>query len=300
MSLTHLAPSLLKKHPKIGPYWRLMRLDKPVGSLLILWPTLASLWLAGNGKPDLGLIILFTLGTFLMRSAGCVINDFADKEIDAGVKRTSARPLATGELSRRQALVCFLIICALAFALVLLTNLLTIYLSFVGLALAVVYPFLKRITHLPQVWLGLAMNWGIIMAFTAQSGSLDQRIWILYAGAICWTVAYDTFYAMVDRDDDIKLGVKSIAILFGKKDRLMTGILQLLCLLAVYFVGERFELGLVYYVLSLGSVALLFVFQQYLIREREPEHCFRAFMNNRWVGLLFFLGIVLSQIISSL
>ena len=281
----------LSDHPRIGPYWRLMRLDKPVGSLLILWPTLASLWLASDGQPSVQLVVIFTLGTFLMRSAGCAINDFADRNVDGEVERTANRPLATGELSSKNAIVCFLIVCVVAFGLVLLTNRLTIILSFVGLALALIYPFLKRVTHLPQVWLGLAMNWGIIMAYSAQANSIAPSIWLLYAATICWTVAYDTFYAMVDRDDDIRLGVKSIAILFGDQDRLMAGILQLLALLALGLLGRRFELSSAYYAISIGAVAVLFLYQQYLIRGRERPLCFRAFMNNRWVALLIFLGV---------
>lgn len=269
-----------------------MRLDKPVGSLLILWPTLASLWLAAGGPPDIDLVIIFTLGTFLMRSAGCAINDFADRKVDGKIERTSNRPLARNELSAKNALLCFSVVCLIAFFLVLLTNKLTILLSFVGLILAVIYPFLKRITHLPQIWLGLAMNWGILMAFSAQAGTIAPGIWVLYAAAICWTVAYDTFYAMVDRDDDIRMGVKSIAILFGEQDRLMSGILQALTLIALYLVGQRFELGAAYYWVCIGGIGLLFVYQQYLIRGREREMCFRAFMNNRWVGLLLFAGVV--------
>lgn len=284
-------PGNLAKHPIIGPYWRLMRLDKPVGSLLILWPTLASLWLAADGHPDIHLIAVFTLGTFLMRSAGCAINDFADRKVDGEVKRTANRPLAQGEITPKNALTCFAVVCLVAFLLVLLTNRLTIMLSMVGLVLAVIYPFLKRITHLPQVWLGLAMNWGIIMAFSAQAGALQPGIWVLYAATICWTVAYDTFYAMVDRDDDLRMGVKSIAILFGDQDRMMAGALQALTVLALYLAGQRFELSIAYQWITLGGVTLLFLFQQYLIRGREPPFCFQAFMNNRWVGLLIFAGV---------
>jgi len=286
-----LWPSNLPYHPIIGPYWRLLRLEKPVGSLLILWPTLASLWIAGQGRPEVGLIIIFTLGTFFMRSAGCAINDYADRDFDGNVTRTTQRPLATGELKPRQAVYAFLILCVISFGLVLLTNQLTIYLAFVGAALAAIYPFMKRITHLPQVWLGLAMNWGIVMAYSAQSNTLHPGIAVFYAATILWTVVYDCFYAMVDREDDLEIGVKSIAILFGEHDRLFCGILQFMSVFAFYLAGQRLELGGLYYLLTVGGVSLLFVYQQYLSRERDRTGCFAAFMNNRWVALLIFVGV---------
>ena len=279
-------------HPVIGPYWRLMRLDKPVGSLLILWPTLASLWIAGEGNPDISLIIIFTLGTFVMRSAGCVINDFADRKVDAGVARTASRPLATGELSSRNAMVCFAVLGILAFGLVLLTDKRTILLSLVGLALAMIYPFLKRLTNLPQIWLGFAMNWGLVMAYSAQADTLSPGLWILYAATICWTVTYDTFYAMVDREDDLRMGIKSIAILFGDLDRHMTAFLQMLTLAALFIASQRFGLGAPFLNFAVAGSALLFGYQQYLIRHREPAACFAAFMNNRWVALLLFVGVI--------
>ena len=267
-----------------------MRLEKPVGSLLILWPTLASLWIAADGQPDISLVIIFTLGTFLMRSAGCAINDFADRDFDGEVKRTEARPLANGELEPHRALICFLALCMVSFGLVLLTNKLTIYLSFVAVMLAAVYPFLKRITHLPQLWLGLAMNWGVVMAYSAQAGTLHPGIGVFYAATILWCVVYDCFYAMVDRDDDLRLGVKSIAILFGEQDRAICAMLQILCLLAFYMAAERLELGWAFNVITIGGSAVLFAYQQYLVRERDRGACFVAFMNNRWVGLLIFAG----------
>ena len=285
-------PANLPRHPQIGPYWRLMRLDKPVGSLLILWPTLASLWIAADGSPSISLIIILTLGTFLMRSAGCAINDYADRNIDGDVKRTAGRPLATGELEPRWALICFFTLCTLSFGLVLLTNALTVYLSFVAVVLAAVYPFLKRITHLPQVWLGFAMNWGIIMAYSAQSGTLHPGIGVFYAATILWSVAYDCLYAMVDRDDDLRLGTKSIAILFGDQDRLMCGLLQAMCLMALYMAGERLGLGTAYRWISIGGSALLFAYQQFLVRRRDRDACFAAFMNNQWVAFLMFAGVV--------
>ena len=290
---------MISQHPRIGPYWRLVRMDKPVGSLLILWPTLTSLWIAAKGDPSLGLIVIFTLGTLLMRAAGCAINDYADRHLDGAVARTANRPLATGELAPKNALWCFATLCLIAFGLVLLTNTLTIGLSFVGALLAGIYPFLKRITHLPQVWLGLAMNWGIMMAYTAQAGHLTAGIWIFFAATLCWTIAYDTFYAMVDRDEDIQAGIKSIAILFGKHDRLITGVFQFTTLLGLMMTGVFFGLGLPFLLLSIVGSGSLFGYQQFLIRHRNPEDCFRAFMNNRWVALLIFAGVALDFLISS-
>lgn len=280
-------------HAVVGPYWRLMRLDKPIGSLLILWPTLASLWLSSGGTPSLGLIFIFTLGTFLTRSAGCAINDFADRHVDGDVERTKDRPLVKGELTAKNALLCCALACFAAFALVLLTNKLTILLSFVGLALMVIYPFLKRHTHLPQVWLGFAMNWGIVMAASAQANTIAPGIWLLYAGTVCWTVAYDTFYAMVDREDDLRLGVKSIAIFFGEQDKLMAGVLQACALFAFHLAAQRFELGLIYYIVAIGGALVLFAYQQYLIKDYERSHCLKAFLNNGWVAFLLFLGVAL-------
>lgn len=272
-------------------YAQLMRLNRPIGILLLLWPTLWSLWLAAGGFPRWDLLIIFTLGVVLMRSAGCVINDFADRRIDGHVARTKERPLATGRVSSREALGLFTVLCVMAFGLVLMTNTLTIWLSLGGLALAACYPFMKRHTHLPQVVLGAAFAWSIPMAFAAQSGALATELWLIYLAVVLWTVVYDTFYAMVDRDDDKRIGVKSTAILFGEHDRIMTGCLQVLALYALVLMGGRFEMGVTYY-LSLVVVAGLFVYQQFLIRFREREACFRAFLNNHWVGMAVFVGIV--------
>ena len=284
------------RHPSIGPYWRLMRLDRPVGALLILWPTLSSLWLASEGQPGFKLLFVFVAGTFVMRAAGCVINDFADRNIDGQVSRTQGRPLARGELHSGQALRLFIILCGLAFLLVLLTNTLALGMSLVAVLLASIYPFLKRVTHLPQVWLGLAMNWGIVMAWTAATGSLSREVWIFYLAAIFWTLVYDTCYAMVDREDDLRVGVKSIAILFGELDRLMIGMLQLLMLGALALTGRVFALGVSYQIAML-VVAGLFFYQQWLIRHRQPQGCFAAFMNNRWVGMVIFVGILLHYLL---
>lgn len=293
LKLLHTDPAT---HPVVGGYWRLMRLDKPVGTLLILWPTLWSLWLATQGQPGFGLTFIFVAGTFLMRAAGCVINDYADRQVDGEVARTKNRPLATGELRPKQALQLFVALCAMAFMLVLFTNKLTIAMSFVGALLASIYPFLKRFTHLPQVWLGLAMNWGIIMAWTAATGAFSREVWIFYLAAIFWTVAYDTCYAMVDREDDLRIGVKSIAILFGDLDKVMIGALQILTLFSLTLGGQSLELGLMFYI-AVALVACLFVYQQWLIRDRQEQACFRAFMNNRWVGLIIFIGILLHYLL---
>ena len=280
---------------RVRLYWQLMRMHKPIGALLLLWPTLWSLWLAADGVPRWDVLVIFVLGVFVMRSAGCVINDFADRKVDGHVKRTRERPLVSGQVSSGEAIALFIGLCLLAFGLVLLTNPLTIQLSVGGVLLAFSYPFMKRYTHLPQVVLGAAFAWAIPMAFAAQSGALGVEIWLLYTAVVLWTVVYDTFYAMVDRDDDLRIGVKSTAILFGEQDRLMTGVLQALTLYALVMVGSRFELGTFYYI-SLGVAAALFAYQQYLIRFRQREACFKAFMNNNWVGLAIFIGVVADKL----
>lgn len=276
---------------RIAVYGRLTRLNRPIGTLLLLWPTLWALWLAAGGFPDWDLLIIFTLGVFLMRSAGCVINDYADRSFDGHVKRTRERPLATGEASPREALTLFVVLCLVAFGLVLLTDPFTVKLSFGGVALAFCYPFMKRYTHLPQIVLGAAFAWAIPMAFAAQRGSLGTDVWLLYTAVVLWTVVYDTLYAMVDRDDDLKVGIKSTAVLFGDMDRVMIGVLQVLTLYSLLMVGGRFELGTAYH-MGLLVAAGLFVYHQYLIRYRERGPCFKAFLNNNWVGCVIFVGIV--------
>ena len=275
----------------VALYWRLMRMDRPIGTLLLLWPTLWSLWIAAKGVPSLKNLVIFVLGVIVMRAAGCVINDFADRKIDGKVKRTKDRPLATGAVSSKEAIGLFIGLCLIAFALVLMTDPLTIKLSVGGLILAFCYPFMKRHTHLPQVVLGAAFAWGIPMAYAAEAGEIHQGVWLLYLAVVLWTVAYDTFYAMVDRDDDLKIGVKSTAILFGEQDRLMTGVLQLMTTYALVLVGDRFDLGGLYY-LGVAVAAGLFIYQQWLIRFRKREDCFKAFLNNNWVGLAVFAGLV--------
>lgn len=273
-------------------YLRLMRVDRPIGTLLLLWPTLWALWIAAEGVPTLTLLIIFTLGVFLTRSAGCVINDFADRKIDGHVKRTLDRPLATGAVSAREALLLFALLMLLAFGLVLFTNTLTLYLSLGGLALAFTYPFMKRYTHLPQVVLGAAFGWAIPMAFTASGETLPLVAWLLYLAKLLWTVAYDTQYAMVDRDDDLKIGVKSTAILFGQQDRRIIALLQLATLILLAVTGLLLQMSYWYY-LGLLTAAGTFAWQQYLIRHRERDACFRAFLNNHLGELAVLVGIVL-------
>jgi 4-hydroxybenzoate polyprenyltransferase len=278
--------------PRFAAYIALMRADRPIGTLLLLWPTLWALWLAAGGLPDWQLLLIFGAGTVLMRSAGCVLNDLADRDLDGGVKRTSQRPLVTGTVSTGEALVLFTLLALTAFVLVLFTNTLTILLSLGGLALAACYPFMKRFTHMPQVVLGAAFSWGVLMAFAATRNELPPQAWLLFIANVLWTVAYDTVYAMVDRDDDIKLGIKSTAIMFGQLDRVMVGILQGMTLLALALAGKQFALGGIFY-LSLVAAGALFARQQWQIRQREREQCFRAFLANNYVGMVLFAGIAL-------
>ncbi len=286
-----LLKSLNRLHPRAWDFIQLMRLDKPIGIYLLLWPTLWALWIAAKGVPSTANLLIFVIGVILMRSAGCVINDYADRKFDGHVKRTQARPLASGKVQPREALVLFGLLLALSFALVLLTNSYTVWLSFGGVALAACYPLMKRYTYYPQVVLGAAFSWGMPMAFSAQTGELPAALWLLYLANLLWTVAYDTFYAMVDRDDDLQIGVKSTAILFGDADRLIIGCLQGLALLCLLLAGARFELG-IYYHLGLAVAAGCFAWQLWSTREREPQACFAVFLHNHWVGLAIFLGIV--------
>jgi 4-hydroxybenzoate polyprenyltransferase len=281
---------MIRLKERLPLYIQLMRIDRPIGILLLLWPTWWALWLAAGGWPDWDVLVIFTLGVFLMRSAGCVINDYADRDFDGHVKRTAQRPLAAGKVSKRGALLLFAGLCTLAFALVLFTNWLTILLSFVALGLASLYPFMKRYTQLPQLVLGAAFGWGIPMAFAAQTGELPRGCWLVFIANILWTVVYDTFYAMVDRDDDLKIGVKSTATLFGEDDRMITGILQVCVILVLLLIGAQFKLGYWFYV-AVMTAAALFIYQQYLIRDRVRDACFKAFLHNNWVGAVIFAGI---------
>jgi len=291
MEDTH-ANSSLSLRERLAIYIDLTRFDRPIGSYLLLWPTLWALWIASDGVPDIKLLIIFIGGVFLTRSAGCVINDFADRKIDGHVKRTAARPLATGKISSKEALALFAFLMISAFILVLFTNTMTIAMSFGGLFLASLYPFMKRHTHLPQVVLGAAFGWAIPMAFTAVSEDVPTIAWLIYIAKILWTIAYDTMYAMVDRDDDLKIGVKSTAILFGDLDKLIIGILQILTLAILIIVGLQLSLSLPYY-MGVIVAAGLFCYQQWLIRNREREPCFKAFLNNHYAGMAIFVGILI-------
>ena len=277
-----------------GPYLRLMRLDRPVGTLLLLWPTLAALWLAAGGIPPAVLLSVFVIGTFLMRSAGCVINDIADRKVDPRVERTRNRPLATGEVSRGRAVVLFAVLCLAAASLLGFLNNAARLLAVAGLGVAVLYPFLKRWTNLPQLGLGVAFSWGILMAFAAVQARIPASGWILFAASFLWIVAYDTLYAMTDRADDLKAGVRSTAILFGRSDRLWVFSLQMgaVALFAVLFLQYDFSFGW-WYLGALTAMILLFAYQSTIIREREPAACFKAFRNNTWVGFSLFAAVVL-------
>jgi 4-hydroxybenzoate polyprenyltransferase len=278
---------------KLKQYYYLMRMHKPIGIFLLLWPTLWALWLAGAGRPHLGIVIIFVLGVIVMRSAGCVINDIADRNVDGHVARTRLRPLVTGAVTTREALVLFGLLLLIAFLLVLCLNRFAILLAFAGALFAIVYPFMKRFTHLPQAGLGMAFAWGVPMAFAALNNQILPRDWLVFFAAAIWPVIYDTFYAMVDRADDEKIGVKSTAILFGAWSAWWVGALQMLFLVLMVGVGYLFVLRAVYYVGVLVA-GMLFVYQQRLIRTHEPERCFKAFLNNHWVGCIIFLGMVLS------
>ncbi len=273
-------------------FLELMRFDKPVGTLLLLWPTLAALWIAADGTPSPGVLVIFILGVIVMRAAGCVINDYADRHVDGEVARTRHRPIVDGRITPTEALLTFAALCLSAFVLVLMTNTLTIMLSLGGLVLVAVYPYMKRHTHLPQVVLGAAWAWAIPMAFAAQAGELVTGLWVFYVAVVLWTVGFDTFYAMVDREDDIKAGIKSTAILFDDMDLTMIGILQGLTVFALILTGQNFERGLWYFV-GVGIIGILFLYQQMIARNREPAACFKAFRNNNWVGLVLFLAVLM-------
>ena len=276
-------------------YAELTRLNRPIGILLLLWPTLWALWSAAEGIPSLDVLVVFVIGVVLTRSAGCVLNDMADHKFDAYVRRTMSRPLATRRIDSFEALLLACLLLLIAFLLVLTMNRLTVLLSFVAIPLAVIYPFMKRYTYIPQFFLGLAFGWGIPMAFAAQTGTVPPIAWLLFAANIVWSVIYDTIYAMVDREDDLKAGVKSTAILFDDADRTIIGILQLMFLAAMVLVGIQIKAEMLYYA-CLGPVVLLMVYHQYLIRHRVPEACFKAFLNNHWVGMILFVGIYLNYI----
>lgn len=278
---------------RLRQYWLLARFDKPIGIFILLWPTLWALWIAGNGRPDGLVLTVFVAGVVLMRAAGCVINDYADRDFDPHVDRCKQRPIAAGNVSPNEALAVFAILCLTAFGLVLLMNAYTIALSFVGAFLAASYPFMKRFTHLPQAYLGAAFGFAVPMAFAAQSNSIPLVGWVLYLAVLLWALVYDTMYAMVDIEDDLKIGVKSTAILFGKRVREITAGLQVVILGLLVWVGLTQELNWPYYV-GLLVAAGLAIYQQTLIFHFHKPDCFKAFLNNNWFGLAVFAGLVLA------
>ena len=280
----------------MNAYIRLMRLNKPIGTYLLLWPTYWALFLSAKGWPDIDLLIIFTLGVLVMRSAGCVINDYADRNIDQNIARTKDRPLITGEVSPKSALRLFVFLLIIAFGLVLLTNALTIKLSLIALALATLYPFTKRWTHLPQVVLGVAFGMSIPMAFSAQTGSIPISAGWIFLATILWTLIYDTFYAMADRDEDIKIGVKSTAILFEKYEQIFITFLQILLIIVFVVIGNLFNLGSIYY-FSLVIILIFMIYHQFLMKKRQKELFFKAFLNNNFIGMTAFIGIFLSVVI---
>ena len=271
---------------------RLMRFDKPIGVYLLLWPTYWGLWFASSGRPSLKNFLIFTIGVLVMRAAGCVINDYADRHVDGEVARTKHRPIPAGEIAPKHALVLYSALLFVALMLVIQTNLLTLILAIIGACLALIYPFLKRLTHLPQLGLGLAWSWTVPMAFAAEQQALPAGLWLISAAIVLWTVAFDTYYAMVDREDDLKIGVKSTAILFGKQDLLIIAILQISTLLLLYLAGNYFNRSGMY---DLGLVisAGYFIVQHFQARSRESEGCFKAFLNNHRVGMVVFIGLAL-------
>ncbi|NOR43487.1 MAG: 4-hydroxybenzoate octaprenyltransferase [Gammaproteobacteria bacterium] len=287
-----LPPNTANLYDKAVLYSQLVRLDKPVGILLLLWPTLIALWIAAEGWPDPLVLFVFVLGVILMRSAGCAINDYADRHIDDKVERTKDRPLASGKISETETLIIFASLSLIAFVLVLFMNTLTILMSLGGILLAVSYPFMKRYHYLPQVHLGAAFGWSAPMAYTAQANEITAVTWLLFLATILWATAYDTMYAMVDYDDDIKIGVKSTAVLFGNQDKLIIGIIQVLLIFNLILIGQRAELGYFYY-LGVAAAALFSGYQQYLIKDRKRELCFKAFLNNNWLGFVLFVSVML-------
>jgi 4-hydroxybenzoate polyprenyltransferase len=282
---------------KWNALWRLMRFDRPIGILLLLWPTLWALWIAGGGSPSIKNVVIFCTGVVLMRAAGCIMNDVADRDFDPHVERTRCRPLASGELSVREALITFFVVMFLAFGLVLMTNALTIKLAFAGAVLASTYPFFKRWTHFPQVILGLAFGWGIPMAFAAETGQIASAAWLILLINVIWSVIYDTLYAMVDREDDISIGLKSTAILFGRADLLILRLLKIMMIALLLLLGSKLQFSWPWFA-GVGIAALLFVRQQYMVRNRDRDACFKAFLNNNWVGVAIYVGLLFTYAIN--
>ncbi|MDD5320950.1 MAG: 4-hydroxybenzoate octaprenyltransferase [Methylococcales bacterium] len=281
---------------RIKQYWLLARFDRPIGTLILLWPALWALWVASDGRPDLLVLIVICLGVVLMRAAGCVINDYADRDFDPHVERTKQRPIAAGKIKPGEALIVFVVLCLCAFALVLMLNIYTIMLSFIAVFLAASYPFMKRYTNLPQAYLGIAFGFAVPMSFSAQLNNIPAVAWVMYFAVILWALVYDTMYAMVDKDDDLKIGVKSTAILFGAYDRQIMTILQIIILGLLISVGQMKQLSWPYY-LGVLVAASLSVYQQKLIFHREKSLCFKAFLNNNWFGMAVFVGLVMDYLI---
>ena len=290
------APLYHRLARRLEEYARLARFDRPIGTWLLLWPALWALWVAGGGRPEQKVLIVFALGVVVMRAAGCIINDFADRNIDSHVKRTRERPLAARRVSPTEALVLFVVLGAVALWLVTRLNGFTVKLAVIGAALTVSYPFVKRFFPLPQLYLGISFGgWSVPMAFAAQRDSLPRIAWVLYIAAVIWAAVYDTIYAMIDREDDITIGIKSSAILFADMDRVLIGALQVMMLLALVLAGRDMRFGGWYYA-GLVAVALLFLYQQWLIRARDPAACLRAFLNNNYVGMVIFIGVLLQYV----
>lgn len=277
---------------RLQQYWLLARFDKPIGILILLWPALWALWLASSGSPDLLVLTVICCGVVLMRAAGCVINDYADRNLDPHVERTKLRPMAAGKVQPKEALIVFTVLSLTAFAMVLLLNTYTILLSFGGVFLAASYPFMKRYTQLPQAYLGIAFGWAVPMSFAAQSNEIPLVAWLMYLATALWALVYDTMYAMVDKEDDLKIGIKSTAILFGDKDREIMAVLQVIIILLMIQIGRLQDLSWIYYV-TLACASLFFVYQQKLIFYRDKKDCFKAFLNSNWFGLTIFVGLVL-------
>lgn len=281
---------------RLKQYWLLSRFDRPIGILILLWPALWALWVASDGRPDLGVLTVICLGVVLMRAAGCVINDYADREFDPHVARTKQRPIAAGKVKPKEALWIFVVLCLCAFGLVLTLNIFTILLSFIAAFLAASYPFMKRYTQLPQAYLGIAFGWAIPMSFSAQTNYIPLVAWVMYLAVVLWALVYDTMYAMVDKEDDLKIGVKSTAILFGSYDRYIMAFLQFIIIGLLIIVGQMKHLSWPYY----GGILVatgLFVYQQKLIYYRDKAQCFKAFLNNNWFGMVVFIGLLVDYLL---
>ncbi len=289
MPITNLKERVMDR---IKQYWLLARFDRPIGILILLWPALWALWVASNGKPDLWVLSVICLGVVLMRAAGCVINDYADRDFDPHVERTKQRPIAAGKVKPKEALILFVVLCLCAFGLVLTLNIYTILLSFIAAFLAASYPFMKRYTQLPQAYLGIAFGWAVPMSFSAQINSIPAVAWVMYLAVVLWALVYDTMYAMVDKEDDLKIGVKSTAILFGAYDRHIMAILQIIIVGLMIAVGQMQQLNWPYYSGILVAAGFS-VYQQKLIFHRDKALCFKAFLNNNWFGMVVFVGLVM-------